>query len=106
MPPKAPGGNSPPARQGQQQGPEEGPRPSKPPTPVSQPGAKTERKTGRTNQYQGAGEAVPSAPMAAEMGNGESTPSVTDPVEPPTVVTERKRSVLVGRTAAATSAGR
>jgi RNA polymerase sigma factor (sigma-70 family) len=87
-PPKPPGGNSPPARQGQQQGPKEKPRPAQPTEPVTQPVAKTGRRKGRTDQVQGAAEAVPSAAMAAEMGNGESAPSVTDAAVPPTVATE------------------
>jgi RNA polymerase sigma factor (sigma-70 family) len=88
VPPKPPGGNCPPARQGQQQGPKEEPRPSKPTKPVPQLSSKTGRKKGRTDQDQGAAEAVPSAALTAKLGIGASTPPVTDPAEPPTVVTE------------------
>jgi RNA polymerase sigma factor (sigma-70 family) len=84
---KAPGGNPPPAQQGQE-GPKEAPRPSQPTKPVRQPTSKAGRKKGRSHQDQGAAEAVPRAPLTAGMGIGESTPSVIDPAEPPTLVTE------------------
>jgi AraC-like DNA-binding protein len=50
VPLKAHGGNSPPARQGQQQGPNEDPRPAQPTTPVSQPGAKAGRRKGQSDE--------------------------------------------------------
>jgi RNA polymerase sigma factor (sigma-70 family) len=94
---KAPGGNSPPAQQGQEQGPKEAPRPSQPPRPVSPLGSKNGRNKARPDQEQGLAEAVPGAELTTDTRHEESMPSIGNATESPIGITAEPNGRRVRR---------